>query len=253
MNGHAFLSPSKYAQWSVCAGARSLEESDGVTQRASRYAAYGTQAHALAEAILKGEGTAALPQDAEMVSGVSTYVELVRARQKRHEDAGAIVSCFVEMRLPVSTVTTEEGAHGTADVILVASYGNRNELEVIDLKFGVGEKVDVLNNGQLQVYGAAAMEYFGDVDFDTVTLIISQPRLAVEASIWQLSASQLREFASAARVAAKRALGLRGSKELALKSLSATEKACRWCSFKTKCPAYARMQDANKLEGFDGV
>lgn len=253
MNGHAFLAPSKVDQWSVCLGARALEEIEGIPQRVSQNARYGTKAHALAEAVLNGDASLSDCPDQVLRSGVQVYVDFVLERARHHRAAGADVELLVEKKVPVSCVTTEEGATGTADALVVAIRDGSAHLEVIDLKFGTGVNVPVENNGQLLIYAAGALEMLKHIRFDTIDIVICQPRVEVEPRIWHTTPANVHAFAEDARRKATVALSLRGSRSEAVKYLNATEKGCMWCTVKKTCTAYQKMLDNQKLDGFDDV
>lgn len=137
---HAELSPSSAARWMTCPGSVALCR--GIEDKGSRYADEGTAAHELAERILKGEDGAALvggmaenglPFTAEMLVDVRKYTDYV---QNLVETTGGTL--FVEEKLPLDHITGETGARGTADAVVITD----DEIIVIDLKFGMGEKVD---------------------------------------------------------------------------------------------------------------
>ena len=80
---------------------------------------------------------------------------------------------------------------GSADAVIIAG----NTIEVCDLKYGKGVKVDAVGNPQLRLYGLGAAELFGDLyDFDTVRVTIIQPRLD-HVSTEEISLAELRDWA----------------------------------------------------------
>lgn len=253
--GHAFLSPSKHVQWSLCPGSRALEELAGFQDSSSPDAVYGTHAHSLAAAILTNDPNPPAPVDDEMLEGVMVYVEAVRERVAHYERSGAVVSLMVELPLDVSLVTGEAGAQGTADVVIIAQFKEGAVLEVRDLKFGVGEPVDVIGNGQLKIYALAAyfmlsMAY----DFTEIHTVIHQPRRITEAQeAPPLTPAQLQEFAVEVMVQAQLALALRGDAAMASQYLNPGAKQCRWCTITATCPAYTKMIESQVLNDFQKV
>lgn len=71
--------------------------------------------------------------DHDMARHIQTYLDHVRDIVK---STGG--NLMVEQRLPIGNLTGESGAHGTADAVILTD----DEIIVIDLKFGMGEKVD---------------------------------------------------------------------------------------------------------------
>jgi hypothetical protein len=102
-------------------------------------------------------------------------------------------------------------------------------LEVIDLKYGAGVKVDADQNTQLSLYAVGALQIFKGVK--TVAMTIYQPRMD-NVSTWEEYASVILDWAeTVAAPAAKKALG--HSEELNAGS------HCKWCAVKPVCKALA--------------
>lgn len=179
---HAKLSPSGASRWMACPGSVALEAE--YPDSSSSYAREGTVAHELAAKVLLddwrlndfvGESWALeengelyrIPITQDMVDHVMDYVKLVR----EYAEGGTLM---VEQRVPIGHLTGEQGAGGTSDVVIIRG----RELVVIDLKFGMGVKVDAEGNPQLMMYALGAYENFGVLsDFDMVTMVVHQPRL----------------------------------------------------------------------------
>jgi hypothetical protein len=230
---HAKLSPSGAHRWMACPGSVALEALQP-DDTAGPHAAEGTLAHTLASECLDG----GLPPHARigqthvvdgytftvdkvMVDYVDDYVRLVREYAKLGELA-------VEQRVPIGHITGEEGATGTSDAIVMATA--ERALFVIDLKYGMGVRVDAADNEQLMLYALGALELCSLTDtFDEVCMVIHQPRLNHVAEHWMYTADLLAFKAKVeAAAAATREENAR---------LEPGEKQCKFCKAKFDCPA----------------
>lgn len=241
MAGHAKLSPSSAERWMTCPGSVALSE--GYADRSSAVADEGTAAHELAERILLGAQGDALvglcaqnfvEWTSEMLQDVLRYTSSVQAL------VGAVGGALmVEQRLPISEWTGEADAHGTADAVILAG----TELIVADLKFGRGVVVDADENKQLRIYALAALREFEFVGgpFETVRIIISQPRLCA-LSEWTCTVAELEAFGDEVRVAA-------AATNAPDAPLVPSGKGCKWCRAAADCPALK----AEVLDMFDAV
>jgi hypothetical protein len=139
---------------------------------------------------------------------------------------------YAEQRLDISFITTEKGAEGTSDVVIVKD----DRLIIVDLKYGMGVRVDAKDNEQLLIYGAAALEKYDLLgEIKTLEMVISQPRLD-HVSKWELPASEVKERLEPIKKIAIRILSAKGGD----KNLHATpgEKQCKFCRVKATCPEY---------------
>jgi hypothetical protein len=223
---HAKLAPSGADRWLACPG--SVDLTSAIPDTGSDYAEEGTLAHALAAYVLTYGGTVADAAkladfgavDEEMIGHMEGYVAEVAALR-------AGVFCEIEVSLPLDEITGEEGAAGTADVVILDDDG---ELQVRDLKYGAGVPVSVDDSAQLRVYALAALrKYSPAADIKRVRLAIHQPRNGGTTE-HVVSVTELNAFGTYVRKMAK--LALAGGAELV-----PGEKQCRWCSAKAVCPA----------------
>ena len=244
---HAKLSPSGAHRWMPCPGSTILEAPFPNTS--STFADEGTAAHELASWCLIEKrdaldylGTkikvnnADYVVDADMARYVQNYVDLVR----QEAEGGSLLT---EQRVPIGQMTGEEGATGTADAVIIDGANRR--IKVIDLKYGMGVKVDALDNPQLMMYALGAVDQYEMLaDFAEITMIIHQPRLN-HVSEFHVVRAQLEAFRTDVEVAAERVteagiLATVGATDEEIRDggfLQPGQKQCRFCKAKAVCPA----------------
>ena len=177
MGKHALLSASSSHRWLSCPPSARLCEQ--YADKASDYAAEGTEAHCLGEYKLKTalgikakDPTANLTYYSEEMndcaSGYAAYIlELVEAAKNTCADPVVLI----EQRLDFSKYV--HGGFGTGDCVIIAD----GTLHICDYKHGAGILIDATDNPQLMLYALGALELFdGIYDINEVSMTIYQPR-----------------------------------------------------------------------------
>lgn len=299
MAEHARLAPSGAHCWMNCAGSLALQSAFEDT--GSGYADEGTAAHTvgswmltthadapgqvLTPALVKAE----FPDDpfvqkyvnAAMLSYVKDYCKLVRQYAEGGEmlveqkvdfgpwifGEGQTKRIAIDPETGEETEVDDDYAFGTSDVVILGA----DRLTIIDLKYGMGVKVDAFENEQLMLYALGALHSFSFMgDFVEVAMIIHQPRLE-HVSEFILTVENLKAFAEKARVGAIAAIGQydtwgelarttptdQWADKLVGLKLAPAESTCRWCIAKADCPALRQevlaITTAASAEDFDGA
>lgn len=228
---HAKLSASSAFRWINCPGSVALAD-QLPAPGSSAYADEGTLAHALAELKLRkflgdaGNYDKELAQIqaneyycGEMDEATDFYAETV---QEHLAAAGEDAELMIEQQFSLDNWVPE--GFGTSDAVIIGG----STIEVIDLKYGKGVKVEAKNNPQLRLYGLGASALFGDLyDFETVRMTIIQPRLD-HVSGEEIPLKELLLWAEE-EVAPKARMAMDGT------DYTACGDWCRWCPAKAVC------------------
>lgn len=240
---HAKLSASGASRWMRCPGSVAAEE--GLPDSSSPAALEGTKAHAWGALCLETGKPArdligtpvdvdqdehwVIEDDGEMARYVDEYVRQLHALN------GGAHHAQVETAVPISHITGEEGASGTADYIAVEFANGGVTVRVHDLKYGRGVRVEAEDNPQLLMYASGALEQI-DWLLDgyppervQVEMYIHQVRLD-HLPEWRLSLPQLRQWAL---LLSERA----GLTQDPGAPRVPGETQCKFCKARTSCPA----------------
>lgn len=180
---HARLSASSAFRWINCPGSVALSD-QCPAPASSSYADEGTLAHAIGELKLRYVNDEISKRQlnvkmkpllqneyycGEMEEATSYYADaVIEALEAAGEDA----ELMIEQQFSLDRWVPE--GFGTSDAVVIGG----GVIQVIDLKYGKGIKVDARNNPQLRLYGLGAANLFDSLyDFDTVRMTIIQPRL----------------------------------------------------------------------------
>lgn len=226
---HAKLSPSSARRWMACPGSVVLEANEPDIE--NEYATEGTEAHRLAYDMISGIAivTGSRGQSKETIDHLQKYVSYVREKGLGH-------TVMLEQRLSIEHITGENNAKGTADAVIVSENGET--ITVIDLKYGMGVRVDAEENPQLMIYALGALRQFDTLgDFKKVILVIHQPRLN-HISEWHTTPEVLHNFSLLVREAASEIKSAQQANNI-LPFLAPGEKQCKFCKAKANCPALA--------------
>lgn len=237
---HALLSASGASRWLNCTPSARLEEKFQQSD-SSVYAEEGTLAHEYAELTLRYtyEGLGRKVYNAEIAElkkhklytpeietetdkYVAQVIDIFDRARKRTKDA----KLLIEQRLDFSHLV--EKGFGTGDVCIIAD----GVLDIVDLKYGKGVRVDAEGNSQLMLYGSGALRAFEMLyDIHTVRLTIVQPRLD-HLSSWEVTAKELEGWGEEL-VKPKAALAYKGEGE------QVAGDWCKFCKAKAMCKTLA--------------
>lgn len=178
---HAKLSASGAKRWMACPRSVALEEEQ--EEKESPFALEGTQAHEVAEILLrhaigqitKGKAEALLKDinpPIDMTDYVGMYVEgcMDSYEAAKLEDPSAIAE--VEVRVEFTNWVPE--GFGTCDFAVITV----KRLIIRDLKYGKGVPVSAEDNPQPRLYALGMLQEYGWIyDIEEIEMHIDQPRL----------------------------------------------------------------------------
>ena len=219
---HAILSPSGAEKWMNCPGSVVLEQEHPESE-SSVYADEGTAAHHLlaycidrradpksliGRLILVDHGKAMWANVRDPDTNTRRFFEVSGDMAGHVEAALDVIHSYVgpegasiidsEQRLPISHLTGEIDAYGTADVVVLSG----GALHVFDLKYGKGVFVNAVENKQLRIYALAALEVYETFEeIHTVISVVLQPRMD-NYSNEILTVEELREFGELVKIKA---------------------------------------------------
>ena len=237
---HALLSASGASRWMACTPSARYEQQ--FPNSTSSFAEEGTLAHEIGEIYLRkfiGEITAQkytallkkirksnLYQE-EMLDYVSLYTGIVLEKfsEARARSEDAVLK--VEEKLDFSNYVDK--GFGTGDAIIISD----GILEICDLKYGKGVRVEAKENPQMMLYALGALnEYDLLYDIELVRMTIIQPRLD-HLSGYEIEADKLRDWGeNTVKPLAKLAYEGKGE-------FNPGEKQCKFCKARYKCRARA--------------
>ena len=225
----------------------------GLEDKSSSYAEEGSAAHAVAAAALTNPDgpdlgiyvgmfysvdlrklvpeELHLPADVEittdMVDDLRPYIDAIL----KYAEGNTLA---VETKVDLSTwLGPDQFGTSDATILVPADF----ELQVHDLKFGRGLRVDAIENEQLMLYALGVYdEYCLGNDIRRIRLVIHQPRLQ-HLSEWDCSVEHLLEFGERARKAGAKALDIAETGIFDESELVVSDAGCKFCKVKATCPA----------------
>lgn len=267
---HALLSPSSAERWLHCTPSAREEEkyAEENSSESSLYAQEGTLAHELGCNLiaytLKWDKDSTIADlepfinniesikknplyNKEMLDYMQSYKDFVIEKYNEMRSKTKDAAVFLEQKLDFSLFVKE--GFGTGDSIIIGD-GN---IEIIDLKYGQGVRVEAKENKQMMLYALGAYTAYSYIyDIKSVTMTIYQPRLNNYSS-WNIEMEELLKW---------------GNNELKPKAILAYEglgnyeagKHCRFCKARNRCKEYSNyclkvmkepLQQANELKDND--
>jgi len=237
MSEHALISPSAAHQWIECPPSIRLEQQFQDIE--SEYAAEGTLAHAVGEVLIK--------RDLKLISPLQAVIKLTDELSKNkhysralERDAGFYrdyvleryadalkrdkqAKIKIESKVDISYVMP--GIFGRRDIAIIT----KDALEIIDLKYGKGIKVDAVDNPQQALYAIGSLEELPH-SVSNVRITIYQPRLN-HIDTWETTPEDLYLWADTVAIpAAKKAFDGVGDFKAG--------DHCRFCNAKPLCRAF---------------
>jgi hypothetical protein len=240
MTNHSVFSASSAHRWLRCSG--SINAEADLPNISSKFAEEGTAAHQLAELTLTNDVntdhyldhqlTDSHVATQEMVNYVQTYIDYVRSIDGTQ---------FYEQK--VSYENLIDGGFGTSDAIVIKD----DTLYVIDLKYGMGLKVDAFENEQAMLYALGAINDFGHIlsEVTTVRMVIVQPRLD-HISEHSIGIDELQLFGESVKEKSKLCLDIDAKR-------TAGDKQCKFCRAKPTCPALKQLAEDTLKATFDDL
>lgn len=245
---HAVLSASGASRWMACTPSARLEEQ--FPDSTSDYAKEGTLAHEVCELKVRknlieqmhtrtySSKMKKLKENelwqAEMDKYTDAYLEYIQKLVHSYNCSPAVM---VEKRVDFSSYVPE--GFGTADCVIIAD----GIMHIIDFKYGKGVPVSAENNPQMKLYALGAyLEYSMIYQIETVKLAIIQPRIENEVSEFEISVTELLDWAeNTVKPLAEKAYKGEGT--------YIAGEHCRFCRAKATCRERARMNlEASKFE-----
>lgn len=217
-------------RWLNCPG--SVAMSHGLIEEEKKYATAGTEAHALAAQVLKGEKNLEDVKD----EAVKFYVETIYKYCKGNEDSAALINTLtiVEERLFFL------GSSGQIDCYSI----QRDTAYLFDFKYGEGLKLRARNNPQLAFYACALKEKYPKIK--KIHCLLIQPRVDDDimedipyVDTWTMGYQTIRSWKNKFMI---------GLKDVEKAECVRAGSWCRFCKGRARCPVQFSYAQAHKEE-----
>lgn len=259
---HSVIGPSGAPGWMRCNGSPAAQKK--FANKSSVFADEGTAAHEMSELALRSDGNCSAfvgriadngwAMTEEMAADAQIYVDSILEYSAGH-------TLLIEQAVSIEHITGEPGGMGTSDAVIIMEEAR--ELQIHDLKFGKGVLVNAFEgkgpNEQMAMYALGVYEKLRDLyDFDTVLLVIHQPRLG-HLSEHRITVAELLAFGEKAKAAAKIAWDLYQRIDTDWDILEQPgvlvpgEKQCKFCRAKGSCTAVRNLALKTIVDDFDVV
>lgn len=239
---HAILAPSSASRWLTCTPSARLELQ--FPDRAGQAAEEGTLAHKLGEILIQRDlglidkvayayyVTPVINDPLytpEMMGYMEDYAAFVIERFNAAKALTPDAILEQEVKLDMTRYIPE--GSGTGDNVIIGEP----MLEIIDLKYGKGVRVEAEDNAQMKLYALGALDKYDWLyNIQTVRMTIYQPRID-NVSTWEISVTDLRQWADTV-LKHRAALAFEG------KGVFITGEHCQFCKAKAVCKANADYQ-----------
>ena len=222
---HKLMPPSASGRWLTCTASPALLAD--LPRSVSPFAAEGTLAHLIFEQMMSGTLTPSIDEVFEIDGFKVTYSQDMHDHLQDVVDYVAALNIDWDIELIEEKVELANGITGTVDYAVVCD----ETLDVMDLKYGQGLRVEAEGNTQMMIYALGILYGYGMLyDLETVTLRILQPRLR-NYSAWSTTVEDLLEWELDHLRPASLAIALGEGK------FAPSETACRWCPLTGRCDA----------------
>ena len=251
---HSRFAPSSLARILVCP--QSAPAPGQTSGAGSVYAAEGTVAHTVAEAILRGVQPPPLGRqvtvdghtinvNADMVSNGLKYAQYVRGLASHPAD-----KVYVELTVNMDAALPGAGMYGHLDAAVWSPF--TSTLKIIDYKYGRGVTVSALDNAQLKAYAYGALTSIPDLDPDDVKFVechIFQPRVSSPSPPDMIPVVDLLMWMQGTVKPVIDAIQLDGAANYPY----VTGTHCRWCPKQAVCPALRERALQSARKAFAGA
>ncbi len=247
---HSKYSASNFEADALCPGRPVMQR--GKPDSSSEYADEGTAAHQVLTWALQQERPAAAYRGRRVAVGMRTFEvddDMVQAVQTALDSIAEITGgapVLADQRVNYASALGVPEGEGWGTLDVAAPVGT--ELQVFDYKHGRGVEVDAADefggpNPQMALYALGTLATLDELmgPFETVRLVILQPRIKSAPSEHTLTVDELHAWAAtvargavAQRVRAEQYVG---DPDWVEDYLSPNEKSCKFCKAKATCPA----------------